>query len=109
MKKIRKITAGQTTSLPPPAEGRIFKQNPEKLCCSIQAVIQVVYVPACFWEGGARCFVEKFSFRHRMVPEAGAFFGRRMTWNIIFRERYKRFVTYAVRIAADCCPPTKSD
>ena len=28
-----------------------------------------------------------------MVPDAGAFFGRRMTWNIIFRERYKQPVT----------------
>ena len=27
-----------------------------------------------------------------MVPDAGAFFGRRMTWNAIFRERYKRSV-----------------
>ena len=28
-----------------------------------------------------------------MVPEAEIFFGRRMIWNIIFRERYKRSVT----------------
>ena len=28
-----------------------------------------------------------------MVPEAGAFFGRRITLNIIFRERNKRSVT----------------
>ena len=28
-----------------------------------------------------------------MVPEAGAVFGRRMTWNIIFQEMYKRPVT----------------
>ena len=41
-----------------------------------------------------------------MVPETGALFGRRMTWNIIFREGYKRFVTpYQVRIAVDHCPP----
>ena len=28
-----------------------------------------------------------------MISEAGVFFGRRMTWNIIFREKYKRSVT----------------
>ena len=29
-----------------------------------------------------------------MVPEPGAFvFGRKMTWSLIFRERYKRSVT----------------
>ena len=47
-----------------------------------------------------RCFVGGFSFGRRMVPEAGAFlFDRRMTWNIIFRERYKQFVTpYVLRL-----------
>ena len=28
-----------------------------------------------------------------MVPEARAFFGRKITWNIIFQERYTRSVT----------------
>ena len=52
-----------------------------------------------------------------MVPEAGAFFGRRNTWNIIFRERYKRFFTpYVLRLIvvpprseADWRKPHKSD
>ena len=48
------------------------------------AVLQVVYAPARFWEGGTRCFVGKFSFGRRMVSETGAFSGRRMTWNITF-------------------------
>ena len=29
--------------------------------------------PARLWEGGARCFVGRFSFGRRMVSEAGAF------------------------------------
>ena len=37
-------------------------QNQCKLCCLILAVIQVVYAPARFWKGGARCFVGGFSF-----------------------------------------------
>ena len=43
---------------------------------------------ACpFWEISARCCVERFSFWRRMTPEAGAFFGKRMTRYIILRER----------------------
>ena len=54
------------------------------------------------WEGGARCFVGRFLFRRRLVPEAGAFFGRRMTSNTISQKRYKRFVTpyYVLRLIA---------
>ena len=48
---------------------------------------------ACsFLGGGVRCFERRVSFGRRMEPEAGAFSGRRITWNIIFREKYKRFV-----------------
>ena len=36
-------------------------------------------MPARFWEVEARCFVGRFSFGRRMVPEAGALFGRRKT------------------------------
>ena len=36
-------------------------------------VLQLVYAPTRFWEGGARCFVGRFSFSHRIVPKAGAF------------------------------------
>ena len=36
-----------------------------------------------------------------MVPEAGVCFDRGMTWNIIFRGRYRRFVTpYVLRSIA---------
>ena len=42
-----------------------------------------------------------FLFGRRMVPESGAFCGRRMTWNTIFRERYERLVTpYVLRLIA---------
>ena len=81
------------------------------------SVLQVVYAPACFWEDGARCFVGRFSFGRRMVAEAGAFFGKYMTWNIIFREGCKRFVTpyvlqliaVPVRSQAGLRKPHKSD
>ena len=44
---------------------------------------------ACpFWEVSARCCVGRFSFWRRMTPEAGAFFGRRMTRYIILRDEY---------------------
>ena len=58
--------------LAPPCCRRI-KRNQSKLQCSILAVLQVVHEPARFWEGGARCFVGRFSFGRRMVSEAGAF------------------------------------
>ena len=36
------------------------------------AVVQVAYGPArCFWEGGARCFVEGFCLDATMVSEPG--------------------------------------
>ena len=93
MKRPRKSTAGQTPACPPlPAGGGLFKQNQGKLWCSILSVLQVVYAPARFCEGGTRCFVGRFSFGRRMVPEAGAFFSGLLTWNIILRETYKRFI-----------------
>ena len=36
-------------------------------------------------------------------------FGRRMTWNIIFRERYKRFVTPYVLRLIDVPPQSQAD
>ena len=73
VKRPRKGPAAQTTCLPPPAEGGLFKQNQGELWSSILVVVHVVYAPARFWDGGARCFVGRFSFGRRMVPEAGAF------------------------------------
>ena len=57
---------------------------------------------ACpFWEIGVHYFVGRFSFGRRMIPEAGVFYGRWMTWNILFRKRYKRFVTpYVLQLIA---------
>ena len=54
---------------------KVFKTK-SRYWCSILAVLQVVYAPVRFWERGARCFVGRFSFGRRMVPVAGAFFGR---------------------------------
>ena len=61
---------------------------------------KVVHTPTRFSKRGVRCFVERVLFGRRMVPEAGAFFGKWITWNIILLERYKQIV-YAVRIAVD--------
>ena len=52
----------------------IHAKSRQKVWCSIPAVLQVVYAPARFWEGGARCFVGRFSFGRQMVLEDGAFF-----------------------------------
>ena len=51
-----------TISLHPAAGGGLFKLNQNKLWSSILAVLQIIYAPARFWEGGARCFVGWFSF-----------------------------------------------
>ena len=86
-RQTRKVTAGQTTSLPHPAG------NQCKRWCSILVVQQIVYAPARLWEGSVRCFMGWCSSGRRMIPEVAAFwFGRRMIWNIIFRETYKRFI-----------------
>ena len=56
---------------------------------------------ACsFLEAWRALLCGEVSFGRRIVPEAGALFGRWMTRNIIFRERYNRIV-YAVCIAVD--------
>ena len=68
------VSAG-TSFLPPPSGG-LYKQNQGKLWCSIQAVLKVVYVPACFWDRGARCFVRLCA---RGLEEAAMFIGGRMT------------------------------
>ena len=86
-------STSQTNNKLAPPWWTVIQHNQGKLWCSILAVVQVIYAPAHFLEGGARCFVGKFSIERRMVPEAEPFFGRGMAWNILFQERYKRFVT----------------
>ena len=59
--KIKEKPVSQTsTSLPLPDGGRLFERNPGELWCLILAVVQAVYAPARFWEGGTRCFMERF-------------------------------------------------
>ena len=60
------------------------------------ADLQVVYAPARFWEGGARCSVGRFSFGRRMVPEAGAFLIHEEVEHIFKRGQA---IPYSVRIA----------
>ena len=84
------------TSLPP-SGGGLYKRNQGEFWCSILAGLHGAYAPARFGVRGARCFVGRFSFGRRMLPEAGAHFGRWMTWTIIFSEREnKRFLRTAV-------------
>ena len=70
----REVTGQASPRLPLPARARFFKQNQGEFWSSNLAVVQVVYAPTRFGEGGARCFVKRFSFSHRIVPKAGAFF-----------------------------------
>ena len=65
----KKSTSRKSNQLAPPAGGGLFEQNQGKLWCSILAVAQVVYGPSNFWEGGACCFVGRFLFGRRMVPD----------------------------------------
>ena len=106
MKRPRKEPARQTsTSLLLPVRGGLIKRNQGILRRSILAVVQVIYAPTCLREGGTRYFVGRFLFERRMVSEAGEFFGRRRTWNIIFQERCKRFVTpYVLRLLITISP-----
>ena len=47
---------------------KVLEKHQSKLWCSILAVLQVVCAPARFWEPGAYCFVERFSFGRRIIP-----------------------------------------
>ena len=58
VKSLRRKPAGQTsTSLPFLLGGRSYKRNQGKIWCLIRAVVKVICSAACFWGGGARCFV----------------------------------------------------
>ena len=54
--------------------GDIRTKSRQTLMFDPGRVLNVVYSPACIWEGGARCFVGRFSFERRMVPGPGVFF-----------------------------------
>ena len=67
------VSSRRVTCLLPPPAGGSSRQNQEKIGCSIQAVLKVVFAPARFWDRVARCFVGRFMLG---LDEAAAFFGR---------------------------------
>ena len=83
-----------------PSGGRLYKKK--QLCCSIQAVLQMVYAPTRFWKRGARCFVGRFFVWALDCSRGWSVFGQKDNLEYHF-PREVQAIRRTKRIAVDRC------